>query len=369
MLKVLSVIGTRPEAIKMAPLALELRKYPERIESRVCATAQHRQLLDSALGIFGVKPDFDLDVMRPNQTLSSLTARVVEAFDGVLAAEKPDWVLVQGDTTTVMAASLVAFYHGVKVGHVEAGLRTNDKRAPFPEEVNRRVADVLADLYFTPTECNRQALLRENVSAEKIFVTGNTVIDALRLTAERVRDRPLGGMLAGLNGRRLILVTAHRRENFGAPLQNVCAALREVAERYADDIHLVYPVHPNPNVRGPVFDRLGGIANVSLCDPVDYEHLVQLLCRAHLVVTDSGGLQEEAPSLGKPVVVLRESTERPEAIEIGAAKLVGTDKERIVRAISELLDDEDAYRAMASAGSPYGDGHASRRIVEALLQQ
>jgi UDP-N-acetylglucosamine 2-epimerase (non-hydrolysing) len=367
MLKVLSVVGTRPEAIKMAPVILELEKHPERIRSQVCATAQHRQMLDSALGIFGIEPDFDLDVMQPNQTLSSLTARVITAFDEVIAREKPDWVLVQGDTTTVMAASLVAFYHRVKVGHVEAGLRTDDKYSPFPEEINRRVADVLADLYFAPTEGNRQALLRENVPQEKIVVTGNTVIDALQWTADRVRDRPFEGELAALNGHRVILVTAHRRENHGAPLLEVCAALREVAERYTGDVHLVYPVHLNPNVRGPVFERLGGIPNVSLIDPVDYESIVQLMCRAHLVVTDSGGLQEEAPSLDKPVIVLRESTERPEAVELGAAKLVGTDKELIVREISRLLDDEAAYRKMATVENPYGDGRASERIVEALL--
>ena len=338
-----------------------------RFESKICATAQHRQMLDSALGIFGIRPDFDLDVMEPNQTLSSLTARVITAFDEVLTREKPDWVLVQGDTTTVMAASLVAFYHRVKVGHVEAGLRTDDKYSPFPEEVNRRVADVLADLYFAPTEGNRQALLRENVADDKIVITGNTVIDALKWTAGRVRKRPLPAELASLNGRRVILVTAHRRENHGAPLLDVCEALREVADRYADDVHLVYPVHLNPNVRGPVFEQLGAISNVSLIDPVDYETIVQLMCRAHLVVTDSGGLQEEAPSLDKPVIVLRESTERPEAVELGAARLVGANKELIVREVSRLLDDEEAYRKMASVDNPYGDGRASERIVEALL--
>ena len=368
MLKVLSVVGTRPEAIKMAPVILELRKYPGSIQSRVCATAQHREMLDSALGVFGVQPDLDLDVMQPNQTLSSLTARVITAFDEAIAREEPDWVLVQGDTTTVMAASLVAFYRRVKVGHVEAGLRTNDKDSPFPEEVNRRVADVLADLYFAPTDGNRQALLRENVPESKIVVTGNTVIDALQWTADRVRDRPLPGRLGSLNGHRTILVTAHRRESHGTPLLDVCAALREIATRYAGDVHLVYPVHLNPNVRGPVFERLAGLSNVSLIEPVDYESIVRLMCQAHLVVTDSGGLQEEAPSLDKPVIVLRESTERPEAVELGAAKLVGTDKDRIVREVSRLLDDESAYRAMAKVRNPYGDGRASERIVRALLE-
>lgn len=368
MLKVLSVIGTRPEAIKMAPVVLELRRHPTLIQSQVCATAQHRRMLDSALAAFGIRPDFDLDVMRPNQTLSGLTARLMEALDAVLSKEKPDWVLVQGDTATVLAAGLVAFYHQVKVGHVEAGLRTADKSSPFPEEVNRRIADLLADLYFAPTDGNRQTLLRENVADEKIAVTGNTVLDALRLTAHRVRGRPLAGDLAALNGRRVILVTAHRRENHGAPLVEICAALREIAIRYAGDVHLVYPVHLNPNVRGPVFEQLGGVPNISLIEPADYESMVQLLCRCHLVVTDSGGLQEEAPSLDKPVIVLRESTERPEAVELGAARLAGANRDRIVYEVSRLLDDEHAYRAMAAVPNPYGDGRASRRIVEALLQ-
>ena len=367
MLKVLSVVGTRPEAIKMAPVILELARRSEQIDSCVCATAQHRQMLDSALGIFGIRPEIDLDVMQPNQTLASLTARVLTAFDTVLEREQPDWVLVQGDTTTVMAASLAAFYRRVKVGHVEAGLRTDDKYSPFPEEVNRRVADVLADLYFAPTQGNRQALLREGISDENVVLTGNTVIDALDLTARRVRDRPLNGALGGLDGKRLIVVTAHRRENHGRPLLEICAALREIAERYRGDVHLVYPVHLNPNVREPVHRELGGVENISLIDPVDYEGIVQLMCRAHLVVTDSGGLQEEAPSLDKPVLVLRESTERPEAVELGAAKLLGTDRERIVGEVVRLLEDDEAYAAMAGVPNPYGDGKASQRIADALL--
>ncbi len=368
MLKVLSVVGTRPEAIKMAPLILELERRSGQLRSQVCATAQHRHMLDSALAPFGVRPDFDLDVMRPDQTLADLTARIITAFDEVVAREKPDWVLVQGDTTTAMAASLVAYYHRVKVAHVEAGLRTKDKYAPFPEEVNRRVADVLADLYLAPTEANRQALLDENIPARKVVVTGNTVIDALQIVADRVRDQPLPEELGELDGRRLILVTAHRRENHGAPLLEICAALREVARRYADDVQLIFPVHLNPNVRGPVHQQLGGIANVSLLDPVDYESLVRLMCRAYLIITDSGGLQEEAPSMDAPVLVLRESTERPEAVELGAARLVGTNKDRIVEEASRLLDDASCYRAMASVPNPYGDGRASERIVEALLR-
>jgi len=366
MLRVLSVIGTRPEAIKMAPVLLELQRHADRIRSRVCVTGQHRQMLDSALGIFDIEPHFDLDVMRPNQKLSALTARLLTAFDRAISEDKPDWVLVQGDTTTAMAASLVAFYHRVKVGHVEAGLRTHDNYSPFPEEVNRRIADVLATLYFAPTEVNRQALLRENVAADKVLVTGNTVIDALHLVAERVRDKPLEGEFGVTNGQRLILVTAHRRENFGAPLLDICEGLREIAVRYAD-VHLVYPVHPNPNVRRPVFERLGSIPNVSLVEPVDYPTLVQLMCRAHIVVTDSGGLQEEAPSLDKPVLVLRECTERPEVVALGAARLVGTCRKRIVEEVSRLLDDDRAYRAMVGVENPYGDGHASGRIVAALL--
>ena len=367
MIKVMTVIGTRPEAIKMAPVIKELESHPERIESLVCATAQHREMLDQVLNVFDISPDYDLNLMRPNQSLSQLTARLLTALDEVIIKEQPHWVLVQGDTTTVMVASLVAFYHQVMVGHVEAGLRTGDKLQPFPEEVNRRIADVLADLYFVPTEHSRQNLLREGVPSPAIIITGNTVIDALMMTVHRVSERPLDELVGNIDGKRIILVTAHRRENFGAPLANICRALTEIAHRYPDKVHIVYPVHFNPNVSGPVHGMLGGVPNISLIEPLDYEAFVGLISRAHLVLTDSGGLQEEAPSLDKPVLVLRQTTERPEVVALGAAKLVGTEKETIVRETVRLLEDPVAYGEMAAVANPYGDGRASQRIVQAIL--
>jgi UDP-N-acetylglucosamine 2-epimerase (non-hydrolysing) len=325
-------------------------------------------MLDQVLEIFDIKPDFDLNLMQPNQSLSQLTARVLTAFAEVVEAEKPDWVLVQGDTTTVMAASLVAYYHRVKVGHVEAGLRTGDKFQPFPEEINRRIADVLADLYFAPTEQNRQALLRENYPGSAIVVTGNTGIDALMMTARRVKNQPLDNHIPNIGGKRLILVTAHRRENFGVPLLNICYALKEIANRYRDDVHLVYPVHRNPNVVGPVYEKLADVPNISLIEPVDYDTMVKLMMRSHLILSDSGGVQEEAPSLDKPVLVLLETTERPEAVELGANKLVGTDPQMIINETARLLDNTHAYHAMASIANPYGDGRASERTVQAILR-
>lgn len=383
--RVLSVVGTRPEAIKMAPVIKALEERADRVTSVVCATAQHREMLDQALEVFGVCPDYDLDLMRRDQSLSELTARILTALDEVIATERPDWVLVQGDTTTVMVASLVAFYHGVKVGHVEAGLRSGDKAEPFPEEVNRRIADVLADLYFAPTERSRENLVREGVPPEAVVVTGNTVIDALLMTARRSGERLASGDrlasgelgrvgegladagVGSLDGKRLILVTAHRRESFGAPLVSICRALAEIARRYRDDVHVVYPVHFNPNVRRAVHEVLDGVPNVSLIEPVDYPTFVGLMCRAYLILTDSGGLQEEAPSLDKPVLVLRQVTERPEVVELGAARLVGTECETIVDEAVRLLEDAVAYREMALVPNPYGDGRASQRIVEAIL--
>ena len=365
-LKVMSVIGTRPETIKMAPVIKELQRHPGEIVSSVCATAQHREMLDQMLDVFDISPDYDLNLMQPGQTLSQFTARALTALDEVIARAQPDWVLVQGDTTTVMTASLVAYYHQVQVGHVEAGLRTGDKFAPFPEEMNRRIADVLADLYFAPTEGNRQNLLREGVPARSIVVTGNTVVDALMMTARRVGERPVS-VLEAHGDRRLILVTAHRRENFGAPLRNICRALAEIAHRYRDDVHIVYPVHLNPNVQRPVHEILDGISNVSLIEPVNYETFVGLMSRAYLILTDSGGLQEEAPSLDKPLLVFREVTERPEATGLGAARLVGTERETIVRETVRLLEDSAAYEEMARVPNPYGDGCASQRIVQAIL--
>lgn len=367
MIKVLSIIGTRPEAIKMAPVIKELARYPDEITSVVCATAQHREMLDQVLSVFGISPAYDLDLMQPNQSLSQLTARMLMGLDAVVSAERPDWVLVQGDTTTAMVASLVAFYHQAKVGHVEAGLRTGDKSQPFPEEINRRLIDVMADLYFAPTERNKETLLREGTPVQSIIVTGNTVIDALLMIADRVKEIPLDLGLGKLDGKRLILVTAHRRESFGAPLANICKALMQIAHDYRNDVHIVYPVHLNPNVSRPVHEMLGQVPNISLIEPLDYQTFVQLMTRAYLVLTDSGGLQEECPSLGKPVLVLREVTERVEAIASGAAKLIGTDPEIIVRETVRLLQDPLAYRQMASVANPYGDGYASRRIVQAIL--
>jgi len=366
-MKVMTIIGTRPEAIKMAPVIKELNNYPGEVESVVCTTAQHRKMLDQVLNVFGISPDYDLNLMCPGQSLSQLTARILIALEEVIIAERPEWVLVQGDTTTVMATSLVAFYHRTKVGHVEAGLRTGDKFQPFPEEINRRVTDVLADLYFAPTKRNRENLLREGVPAQAIVVTGNTVIDALMMIARRVSKRPLDARIGVIDGKRLILVTAHRRENFGTPLRNICRALMEIAQQYRNDIHIVYSVHLNPDIFQPVHEMLGNASNISLIEPVDYETFVSLMSHAYLILTDSGGIQEEAPSLNKPVLVLRRVTERPEAAALGAIRLVGTEYEIIVHETVRLLEDQAAYREMASVTNPYGDGCASQRIVQAIL--
>jgi UDP-N-acetylglucosamine 2-epimerase (non-hydrolysing) len=365
-LKVLTILGTRPEAIKMAPVIKELEKYPDEITSLICATAQHREMLDQVLDVFDIRPDHDLDLMRPGQTLSQLTANILTQLDQLMAREQPDWVLLQGDTTTVMVASLVAYYHRVRVGHVEAGLRTSDKWQPYPEEINRRITDVLADLYFAPTEGSRQNLLREGVAEQAIVVTGNTVVDALQMTVRRLRqeDRRSSPWLS--NGRRLILVTAHRRENFGEPLTHICHALAELAARYPSQVQIVYPVHPNPNVLEPVRKMLGGIRNITLTEPLSYYEFVRLMSEAYLILTDSGGLQEEAPSLGVPVLVLREVTERPEGVAAGVVKVVGTDERTIVEETAALMENDLAYQRMAQAANLYGDGHASQRIVEAI---
>jgi len=367
-LRVLAIFGTRPEAVKMAPVVRRLQSTPG-VAAKVCVTAQHREMLDQVLDLFEIQPDFDLDLMQPDQALAALSAAVFSRLDPVVAEVRPDWVLVQGDTTTVMAASLLAYFHHARVGHVEAGLRTGDKWQPFPEEINRRVAGVVADLHFAPTSWARDNLLREGVPPEHIEVTGNPVIDALRSIADRPYDFADGPLAAVPLDRRILLVTAHRRENFGAPLREVFRALREIARIYAGDVHIVYPVHLNPNVHGPAHEMLGGLPNVTLTDPLDYLPMVQLMKRAVLVLTDSGGLQEEAPALGTPVLVLRRVTERPEAIEAGTARLVGTDPARIVAETRRLLDDPAAHAAMARAVNPYGDGHAAERIVAALLRQ
>jgi UDP-N-acetylglucosamine 2-epimerase (non-hydrolysing) len=362
----------------MAPVVLRLAQT-QGIEARVCVTAQHRQMLDQVLSLFDITPDVDLDLMRPDQSLPETTAAIFTHLDPVLKSLKPDWVLAQGDTTTVVSAALLAYYNRVRFGHVEAGLRTGDKWQPFPEEVNRMVAGVIADLHFAPTEWSRQNLLKENVPAERIVVTGNPVIDALhhilRLPASPEALALLQGI--GLPAERpatpeapwLVMVTAHRRENFGQPLENICAALRTLAETYGKDIRIVYSVHLNPNVQEPVYRLLKDVPNITLLPPLDYLPMMTLVKRARLMLTDSGGLQEEAPGLGVPVLVMREVTERPEGIAAGTVRLVGTDTNRILSEARRLLDDPDAHAAMAHAVNPYGDGHAARRIVDALLQK
>lgn len=365
-IKVLSIFGTRPEAVKMAPVVRELTQTPE-IESQVCVTAQHRQMLDQVLDLFRIQPDIDLNLMQPGQTLAELTARVFTNLDPVLADLQPDWVLVQGDTTTVSSAALLAYYHQIKVGHVEAGLRTGDKYQPFPEEINRRVAGVVADLHFAPTEWSQQNLLREDVPEERIVVTGNPAIDALQWVVQQPFDfssLDLGGWRPGS---RLVLVTAHRRENFGQPLANICQALRTLAQHYKDTVHFVYPVHLNPNVQEPVHRLLGGISNINLLPPLDYLPMVNVMKQADIVLTDSGGLQEEASGLGVPTLVLRNTTERPEGVMAGTLKLVGTDPDVIIQEARLLLDDPSAHAAMSGAVNPYGDGMAAGRIVRAIL--
>jgi UDP-N-acetylglucosamine 2-epimerase (non-hydrolysing) len=366
MLKVMCVLGTRPEGVKMAPVIKELQRRASEIQAIVCVTGQHREMLDQVLQLFDIRPDIDLNLMQPGQRLGDLTARVLTAMEDVLACEKPDWVLVQGDTTTVMAASLAAFYHRVRVGHVEAGLRSGDKYRPFPEEINRRIADVLSDLYFAPTDASRDNLLREGMPAGKIVVTGNTVIDALLDVAGVVDEAPVHALVPRLGNRRLILVTSHRRENFGGPFRDICRAIRDLAVKYPD-AHIVYPVHYNPNVKDPAREMLGDVPNITLTPPVDYATIVALMKRAHFIMTDSGGIQEEAPSLGKPVLVLREVTERQEVVEAGAAKLVGSDYTAIVTEASRLMDDSAHHARMAAVVNPYGDGQSSRRIVDAIL--
>jgi UDP-N-acetylglucosamine 2-epimerase (non-hydrolysing) len=365
-IKVLSVVGTRPEAIKMAPVIRALRRRPGRVDCRVCVTAQHRRLLDQVLHLFGIAPDYDLDVMAEDQSPTQVAAAVLARLEPILRAERPDWVLVQGDTTTVLAASIAAFFARARVAHVEAGLRTHDRWQPFPEEMNRRVASVVADLHLAPTDWARDNLLREGVPGECIRVTGNPVIDALQWAASLPYD-PAGGPLGAIpRDGRLLLVTAHRRENFGRPLEEICRALVDLVAAEGD-LHVVYPVHPNPTVQGTVTRLLAGQSGITLTPPLSYLALVNLLKRACLVLTDSGGIQEEAPGLGKPVLVLREVTERPEAVAAGTVQVVGTDRGRIVAAARRLLDDPAAYAAMARAVNPYGDGQAAERIAAALL--
>ena len=371
-MKVMVVFGTRPEAIKMAPLVKALQAAPG-LQTVVCVTAQHRQMLDQVLRLFEITPEHDLDVMKPGQDLYDITCNILLGLRPVLAAERPDWVLVHGDTTTTLATTLAAYYARIPVAHIEAGLRTGDKYAPFPEEMNRKITGAVADLHFAPTAASQTNLLAEGVPAAAIHVTGNTVIDALLAVVEKLKtSAALQTELAERFGfldasKKLILVTGHRRENFGEGFQNICHALADVAERHPD-VEILYPVHLNPNVRQPVNDILAarGLSNVHLIEPVDYLPFVYLMNRSHLIITDSGGVQEEAPSLGKPVLVMRETTERPEAVAAGTVKLVGTSRDEIVRQCERLLTDSDAYLAMSRAHNPYGDGQAVARIVNTL---
>jgi UDP-N-acetylglucosamine 2-epimerase len=367
-IKVMAVFGTRPEAIKMCPLVLELQKY-ENITPIVCVTAQHREMLDQVLDIFGVKPDYDLDIMKTRQTLNGITTRVLEGMEDVLRKEKPDIVLVHGDTSTSFVAALASFYEQIKVGHVEAGLRTYDIYSPFPEEMNRQLTGRIANLHFSPTQRNYDNLIKENIDSEKIYITGNTVIDALKTTVKdnyEFQSECLRSL--DFDNKRVIVVTAHRRENLGKPLEDICNAISEIVDEYPDT-EVVYPVHLNPAVRETVWSILGDKDRVHLIDPLDVMELHNAISRSFMVMTDSGGIQEEAPALAKPVLVLRKETERPEAVAAGTVKIAGVDKEVIKTLAKELLDNQDEYNKMAHAANPYGDGEASRRICEAILYE
>ncbi|MCM0757937.1 UDP-N-acetylglucosamine 2-epimerase (non-hydrolyzing) [Sporomusa sphaeroides DSM 2875] len=368
-IKVMTVFGTRPEAIKMAPVVLELAKHPEYITPVVTVTAQHREMLDQVLRLFAITPDHDLDIMSQGQTLFDITCRAMQGLNQVFAAEKPDMVLVHGDTTTTFAGGLAAFYHQIPIGHVEAGLRTGDKYSPFPEEMNRKLTGSFTDVHFAPTATARQNLLRENIDDESILVTGNTVIDALKATVDpayQFTDILLQGI--DYANRKVILVTTHRRENLGEPMRHVYQALRDIVTAFTD-VEIVFPVHKNPLVRQVVQEELGSAPRVHLIDPLDYQPFANLMARSYLVLTDSGGIQEEAPALGKPVLVLRDTTERPEAVTAGTVKLIGTDRELVYKETKELLVNKAEYQRMANAVNPYGDGKASSRIVAAILHK
>ncbi|MDM9557752.1 non-hydrolyzing UDP-N-acetylglucosamine 2-epimerase [Bordetella petrii] len=372
-MKILTVFGTRPEAIKMAPLVNALTNHPD-VKSYVCVTAQHREMLDQVLKLFEIKPDFDLNVMRPGQDLFSITTSILNGIKNILEEVKPDYVLVHGDTSTTLAASLAAFYSRIPVGHVEAGLRTRNIRSPWPEEANRQITGVLADLHFAPTEQARQNLLQERKPEDRIFVTGNTVIDALLSIKNKIENdeallKQFASQFSFLSDkRRLILITGHRRENFGGGFENICTAIAELARIYPQ-MDFVYPVHLNPNVREPVNRLLRGLDNIHLVEPLDYLPFVYLMQRSFLILTDSGGIQEEAPSLGKPVLVMRDTTERPEAVAAGTVRMVGTDVARIVQSVKDLTENEIEYKKMAYAHNPYGNGTASPQIIQVLLNQ
>lgn len=366
-LKVMTVFGTRPEAIKMAPVVLELQKYPQWIKPVVAVTAQHREMLDQVLNLFAIEPHYDLDIMSRGQTLFDITCRAMQGLNDICVREKPDIILVHGDTTTTFAGALTAYYHQMAVGHVEAGLRTGNKYSPFPEEMNRKLTGALTDIHFAPTMTACNNLLAEGTPKESIFVTGNTVIDALKATVNpgfSFEDKLLREI--DYASKRIILVTTHRRENLGEPLRRIYQALRDIILQFAD-VEVIFPVHKNPLVREIVRAELAGVERVHLIDPLDYEPFANLLARSHLVLTDSGGIQEEAPSLGKPVLVLRDTTERPEAVAAGTVKLAGTDRDAVYQATYQLLSQSKEYEKMANAANPYGDGEAARRIVAALL--
>lgn len=375
MKKIIIVLGTRPEAIKLAPLVLALKAMPDKVDCKLCVTGQHRQMLDSVLELFGLVPDMDLELMRPNQSLGTLTAGAIEKLDAYFQIEKPDAVVVQGDTTTVFAASLTAFYHKIPIAHVEAGLRTGNMLSPWPEEANRVLTTRLAHWHFCPTELNRDNLLKEGVPAEQIYITGNTVIDTLFWSLEKLKEEKItipglpGESLDFIGDRRLVLITGHRRENFGKGFEDICNAIVELGKRFPDNV-FIYPVHLNPNVREPVERIIANekLENVFLIEPQSYLPFVALMSRSYLILTDSGGVQEEAPSLGKPVLVMRDTTERPEAVTAGTVKLIGAEYDNIVNEATLLLSDENAYRKMSQAMNPYGDGHAVKRIVEELLR-
>jgi UDP-N-acetylglucosamine 2-epimerase (non-hydrolysing) len=366
-LKVMTVFGTRPEAIKMCPVVLEMHKYPDYIQPIVAVTAQHREMLDQVLGLFSIVPDYDLNIMTTGQTLYDVTGRALEGLHHVLEVAKPDIVLVHGDTTTTFVGALASFYMQIPVGHVEAGLRTGNKYSPFPEEMNRKLTGAIADFHFSPTQLSRNNLLRENVSPEKIFVTGNTVIDALNTTVKDNYTFPYGQIQKAIDsGNKLILMTTHRRENLGEPMRHVYRALKEVLETHPH-VEAIFPMHKNPQVRLVAEAVLGHLDRVHLIEPMDYEPFTNLMARADIVLTDSGGIQEEAPALGKPVLVLRDTTERPEAVTAGTVRLVGTNKELVQQETIKLLEDEKYYRSMSEACNPYGDGRAAERIIKIIL--
>ncbi|MFC1568206.1 non-hydrolyzing UDP-N-acetylglucosamine 2-epimerase [Candidatus Margulisiibacteriota bacterium] len=364
--RIMFVFGTRPEAIKMAPVIAEMKKYPDVLEPLIVVTGQHRQMLDQVMSLFGIKPEYDLEIMAENQSLTDIVTRSLQGLEEIILREKPEMMLVQGDTSTAFAAGLSAYYYKIPLGHIEAGLRTFDKWRPYPEEINRKLTTTLADLHFAPTETSVKNLLAEGVARNSVYRTGNTVIDALLDVSQRPFELKAAGI--GLSpDKKIVLVTAHRRESFGPPLQSICRAIQRLAEAYRDQVQVIIPVHRNPAVRETVAALLDDIDNVALIEPVDYEPFVHLMKASYIILTDSGGIQEEAPSLAKPVLVLREKTERPEAVAYGTVKLVGMDEELIFEEASKLLKDQRAYQLMSQAVNPYGDGHAAARIVQAVL--